>query len=43
MGIVRTTLIIDPSGVVKALWKNVKVKGHVEAVKAELQKLNSLA
>lgn len=41
MGIVRTTLIIDPSGVVKALWKNVKVKGHVEIVKAELEKLKS--
>jgi peroxiredoxin Q/BCP len=41
MGIVRTTLIIDPQGVVKALWEKVKVKGHVEAVKEELQQLQN--
>lgn len=42
MGIVRTTLIINPEGVVKALWEKVKVKGHVEAVKEELRRLQSL-
>lgn len=39
MGIVRTTIIIDPKGVVKAVWEKVKVKGHVEAVKARLAEL----
>ncbi|MFA6136794.1 MAG: thioredoxin-dependent thiol peroxidase [Sulfurimonas sp.] len=42
MGIVRTTLIIDPNGVIKALWKSVKVKGHVEIVKEELARVQSL-
>ena len=42
MGIVRTTLIINPEGIVKALWEKVKVKGHVEAVKEELKNLQNL-
>jgi len=41
MGIVRTTLIIDPEGVVKALFEKVRVKGHVEKVQIELQRLQS--
>ena len=36
MGIVRATLIINPDGVVKALWENVRVKDHVAKVQAEL-------
>ena len=39
MGIVRSTLIIDPKGVVKAIWKNVKVKGHADEVKEKLELL----
>ncbi|MBS4068112.1 MAG: peroxiredoxin [Sulfurimonas sp.] len=39
MGIVRTTLIIDPQGVIKAIWKNVKVKGHVDEVGEKLELL----
>ncbi len=39
MGIVRSTLIIDPQGVVKALWKNVKVKDHARIVKEKLEEL----
>ena len=39
MGIVRTTLIIDPEGVVKAVWEKVRVKEHVAKVKAELEQL----
>ncbi|MBE0515279.1 thioredoxin-dependent thiol peroxidase [Sulfurimonas sp.] len=39
MGIVRSTLIIDPKGVVKALWKNVKVKDHARVVKEKLEEL----
>ena len=39
MGVVRSTMIIDPKGVVKAVWTNVKVKDHVMKVKEELAKL----
>jgi len=39
MGIVRTTLIINPEGVVKAIWEKVRVKGHVSNVKMKLQEL----
>ncbi|MDY0123007.1 thioredoxin-dependent thiol peroxidase [Sulfurimonas sp.] len=42
MGIVRSTLIIDPKGVVKAIWKNVKVKDHARIVKEKLEELQSL-
>ena len=41
MGIVRSTFIIDPKGVVQAVWDKVRVKGHVEAVKEELEKLQA--
>jgi len=39
MGIVRTTLIINPDGILSALWENVKVKDHVAKVKEELERL----
>jgi len=39
MGVVRSTFIIDPDGKVAAKWEKVRVKGHVDAVKAELEKL----
>jgi peroxiredoxin Q/BCP len=38
-GIERSTFIIDPEGVVRACWRKVRVKGHVEAV---LEKLTEL-
>jgi len=41
MGVVRSTFIIDPSGKVAAKWEKVKVKGHVEAVKAKLEALQT--
>jgi len=41
MGIVRTTLIIDPQGVIKAIWKNVKVKEHSKEVMKKLQELQA--
>jgi len=41
MGVERATFIIDPAGVVRAVWRKVKVKGHVEAVMAELQALQA--
>jgi peroxiredoxin Q/BCP len=41
MGIVRTTLIINPEGVVKAVWEKVRVKEHVANVKAKLEELQA--
>lgn len=32
MGIVRSTFLIDEKGVVAAVWRNLRVKGHVEKV-----------
>lgn len=37
MGIIRSTFIIDKQGLVKKIWKNVKVKGHVDEVLEELE------
>jgi peroxiredoxin Q/BCP len=39
MGVVRTTLLIDPTGKVAEIWPNVKVDGHADAV---LEKIKSL-
>lgn len=41
MGIVRSTFIIDPKGVVKAAWEKVKVKEHVKEVQEKLRTLQS--
>ncbi|MDD5372490.1 MAG: thioredoxin-dependent thiol peroxidase [Sulfurimonas sp.] len=41
MGIVRTTLIIDPSGVIRAIWEKVKVKDHAQEVMKKLQELQA--
>lgn len=32
MGIERTTFLIGEDGIIKHIWRNVKVKGHVEEV-----------
>jgi peroxiredoxin Q/BCP len=32
MGIIRTTVLIDPKGKVRRIWPKVRVKGHVEKV-----------
>lgn len=42
MGIVRSTLIINPEGVIKAVWKSVKVKEHARIVKEKLETLQAL-
>ncbi len=39
MGIVRSTFLIDPKGNIAKIWDKVKVKGHVQSVKEELEKL----
>jgi len=36
MGVVRSTFLISPEGKIEAIWEKVRVKGHVEAVKAKL-------
>ncbi len=37
MGIVRSTFLIDPTGVVRHVWSPVKVKDHAAAVLTELE------
>jgi peroxiredoxin Q/BCP len=32
MGIIRSTFLIDPQGMVKHVWPKVKVNGHVDEV-----------
>ncbi len=39
MGIVRSTFLIDPKGKIAKVWSNVRVKGHVQNVKQELESL----
>jgi len=39
MGVVRSTFIISPEGQIAVLWRSVKVKGHIEAVKTKLKEL----
>ncbi len=41
MGIVRTTLIINPEGTIAAVWNNVRVKEHVSKVQEKLRELQS--
>ena len=37
-GIERSTFVIDPEGIVKAIFRKVKVDGHVDVVLAALKK-----
>ena len=39
MGIVRSTFLIGADGVIKKVWRSVKVEGHDEAVIAALKEL----
>jgi thioredoxin-dependent peroxiredoxin len=39
MGIIRSTFMIAPDGSIAHIWKNVRVKGHAEAVLEQLKKL----
>lgn len=39
MGIERTTFIVDPDGIVRAVWRKVRVKDHAQKV---LEKLHEL-
>ena len=40
MGIVRTTVLIDPAGVVRKIYDSVKVTGHVDEVLGDLAALS---
>jgi len=42
MGIERSTFLIDASGVLRAEWRKVKVKGHVDEVLDAVKALNKL-
>jgi peroxiredoxin Q/BCP len=39
MGIDRATFLIDKDGVVRRIWRKVKVAGHVEEVQEALKAL----
>ncbi|RMH62058.1 MAG: peroxiredoxin [Zetaproteobacteria bacterium] len=39
-GIERATFLIDPSGVVRRVWRKVRVKGHVDEVLTSLKELS---
>ena len=39
MGIERATFLIDEKGVVRKIWRKVKVTGHVEEVLAAVKAL----
>ena len=39
LGIVRSTCIINPEGIIVKTWPKVKVAGHVEEVKSSLENL----
>ena len=41
MGVERSTFIIDPEGTVVAVWRKVRVKGHVDAVMAALEEIKA--
>ena len=43
MGVVRSTFLITPEGKIARVWDKVRVKGHVEKVLQELQRLLSTA
>lgn len=38
-GVERSTFLIDPDGKIAEIWRKVKVKGHIEAVKERLGEL----
>lgn len=43
MGIERSTFLIDPAGKIAAIWRKVKVEGHVEEVLGALKNMKNSA
>ena len=39
MGVVRSTFVISPAGIVEAVWDKVRVRGHAQTVKEKLEAL----
>jgi len=39
MGIERATFLIDEKGVIRRIWRKVRVKGHVDAVLEAVKEL----
>jgi peroxiredoxin Q/BCP len=39
-GIIRSTFLVDPKGIIRHVWPKVSVKGHVEAVLTKLAELS---
>jgi len=39
LGIIRTTVLVDPNGKIARVWRNVKVEGHAEEVLAAVRSL----
>jgi peroxiredoxin Q/BCP len=40
-GVVRTTFLIGPEGLIAHIWRSVKVKGHVETIAKNLEKFQN--
>lgn len=40
-GVVRSTILIDPNGIIKKVWENVRVKDHVLEVLESLKELSN--
>ncbi len=40
-GIIRSTFLVDPKGVIRFVWPKVSVKGHVQAVLDKLEELRA--
>ena len=38
MGIDRSTFLIDKNGIIKNIWRKVRVKGHIDKVIEEIEK-----
>lgn len=38
LGITRSTFLIDANGILRGIWRKVKVKGHIQEVQDELNK-----
>ncbi|SVA63443.1 uncharacterized protein METZ01_LOCUS116297 [marine metagenome] len=42
VGVIRSTVLIDPNGKVARHWKRVKTKGHADSVQKTLKELSTL-
>ena len=41
MGIERSTFLIDEKGIIRKVWRKVRVNGHVDAVLQEVRQLKA--